>query len=127
ADLGPRDGRARVVNFWATWCPPCLAEIPLLTAWADAHPDVDVVFVSIDHPSVRTRGDAVLRERGLEGRRVLHLGAVDPSATLAAAVPGWSDSVPFTIVVSGSGERLATYSRGITGADLDAAFEGTAP
>lgn len=36
-----------IVNFWATWCPPCLKEIPLLIEIAEDHPD-DVVILGIN-------------------------------------------------------------------------------
>lgn len=49
-------GRVVVLNFWATWCGPCLAEIPTLQAFAEAHPDVEVVGVAVDEPGpVRAR------------------------------------------------------------------------
>jgi thiol-disulfide isomerase/thioredoxin len=35
----PAAGRASVVNFWATWCPPCRAEMPLLQQMADLYGD----------------------------------------------------------------------------------------
>jgi cytochrome c biogenesis protein CcmG, thiol:disulfide interchange protein DsbE len=59
-------GKVVLVNFWATWCPPCRVEMPALQAIADAHPaDSFVVLgLSVD----RGPADAVdrfLAERGI--------------------------------------------------------------
>ncbi len=39
-------GRPTVINLWATWCPPCLREMPVLEQAQAANPDVDIVFVN---------------------------------------------------------------------------------
>lgn len=45
------DGRPTLVNFWATWCKPCLREMPLLQSLAERYPDrLNVVGVAIDDP-----------------------------------------------------------------------------
>jgi thiol-disulfide isomerase/thioredoxin len=41
-------GRWVVVNFWATWCVPCIQEIPEIAAFARTHPDVVVIGVATD-------------------------------------------------------------------------------
>lgn len=41
-------GQALVVNFWATWCAPCLREIPMLKAFQEANPHVTVVGIAVD-------------------------------------------------------------------------------
>lgn len=41
-------GRWVIVNFWATWCVPCIQEIPEIAAFARAHPDVVVIGVATD-------------------------------------------------------------------------------
>ena len=41
-------GKALVLNFWATWCPPCVNEMPELEALSQAHPDVQFVGLAID-------------------------------------------------------------------------------
>ena len=41
-------GRWVVLNFWATWCVPCIQEIPEISAFRKAHGDVVVIGVAID-------------------------------------------------------------------------------
>jgi len=42
-------GRTVVLNFWATWCTPCVAELPELDRLAGSAPDLAVLVVSADH------------------------------------------------------------------------------
>jgi len=49
-------GSRVVVNYWASWCPPCIEEMPMLDAYAAAHADRGLVVIGIaedDPDSVR--------------------------------------------------------------------------
>jgi thiol-disulfide isomerase/thioredoxin len=50
--LADYKGRWVVVNFWATWCVPCIQEIPEIAAFAKARPDVVVLGVAMDAEDV---------------------------------------------------------------------------
>ncbi len=52
-DLAEHRGRVVVINYWATWCPPCRLETPGLVRFADAYKDrgVDMAGVSLDEDS----------------------------------------------------------------------------
>jgi len=46
--LGPQNGRWLWLNIWATWCKPCVEEMPRLASWQKKLPHVDLEFVSVD-------------------------------------------------------------------------------
>jgi thiol-disulfide isomerase/thioredoxin len=42
-------GRVTVVDFWASWCEPCVRSLPRLEAFARRHPEVQVITIALDH------------------------------------------------------------------------------
>jgi len=48
ANLTDYRGKWVVVNYWATWCPPCIVEMPELQAFHDAHAERDAVVIGIN-------------------------------------------------------------------------------
>ena len=122
------DGRPRLVNFWATWCGPCVAEMPDLTAFASAHQDVDVVLVNLDYPSL-TQSHVIpfVKRHHLSGVRLVQLDDPDPATAVAKAVQGWPYAIPFTVLLGADGQRIATWNSGISQEDVERAVARAKP
>lgn len=56
-DLAAMKGRVVVINFWATWCPPCIEELPSMQKlWDQAHAGgLDILAVNLGEPPDRIR------------------------------------------------------------------------
>ena len=56
-DLGAMRGKVVLVDFWATWCAPCLAEFPTLAKFYRKHraQGFEVIALSIDRPGTRPK------------------------------------------------------------------------
>jgi cytochrome c biogenesis protein CcmG/thiol:disulfide interchange protein DsbE len=74
-DLAQFKGHVVIVNFWATWCPPCIEELPSLLAMQRELPDVTVIAISQDE-------DAETYARFLVTNNVTLLTVRDPSARI---------------------------------------------
>jgi len=107
--VAPHRGRVLVVNFWATWCEPCRAELPSLArVWKEAKGSFDVVLVSAD--SLRLKDSvvpAVLDGLSLPFPCYIE-SSDDPQRFIDAVDPRWEGELPHTIVYDRTGRPAAT-------------------
>ena len=95
-------GRPLVVNFWATWCPPCIAELPLLDDFFQQNTAKgwQVVGLAVDKPAA---------VRSFLARTPLHfpIGIANEGGTnLARTLGNLSGGLPFTVVLGRDGRIL---------------------
>lgn len=110
AELKRPRAEPRVYNFWATWCGPCMAEMPALRRFGKENPEVTLVFVNVDLPSLRdTKVRATRKRMKLEPFEHLDLQDDDPAFALNQ-VEGWPNSLPVTLVVDRSGDRVHQFN-----------------
>ena len=102
-DVGALDGPA-VVNFWATWCEPCLRELPDFQRASEEFPDVR--FVGVDATGFGEDGESV---DFLTGLGVTYEQYVDRDGALSAELE--ITQMPATVVVDGEGE-VAWFRQG---------------
>ncbi|MEC8109256.1 MAG: TlpA disulfide reductase family protein [Pseudomonadota bacterium] len=97
-------GRPLLINFWATWCAPCIAEMSSLQKAAEQlHPDgIDVVLISVDRGGVN-KALPVLRANGVITPRL----GFDPKATLSREMG--VTGLPTSFLLSADQLRCAVY------------------
>ena len=89
-------GRVLVVNFWASWCGPCRAEQPALSAVARDYRDRGVVFIGVNVQDTRAAALAYTREF-----QVPYQSLFDRSAQIAARLP--AVALPTTFILDRDG------------------------
>jgi thiol-disulfide isomerase/thioredoxin len=95
-------GKLLLVNFWATWCPPCVEELPLLDYFYQENRDknIQIVGLAVDQPS---------KVRDWLQAKPLHfpVGMAGMGGTeLSNSLGNLAGSLPFTVVFSATGELL---------------------
>lgn len=113
--------RIRIYNFWATWCAPCVKEMPLFERYRQTHPEIELVFVSLDlnlDPDPAKVSRFVSRKK-LESEVVL-LDEADPNSWIDLIEKKWSGALPATLVVNPKNGKRIFNQRELKEGELDA-------
>jgi len=98
-------GRVVFLNFWATWCPPCVEEMPSMLALANRLAGDDFVMVAVTQDQDADTLVAFLRDAGFFGSDVLILQ--DPDGTLTQAYG--TELLPETYIIDRAGTLVARF------------------
>jgi len=93
--------KIQVVNFWATWCAPCVTELPILEKVNNDRQDVQVTLVSMDL-DLDPNPEKVYRfvSRKKIASKVLLLKEPDPNSWIAQVDTNWTGSLPATLIIN---------------------------
>jgi thiol-disulfide isomerase/thioredoxin len=109
-----------VLNFWATWCVPCVEELPEFEPFAAFLKDrkAQLIFISLDAPKTANATlTRFLKNKKVPGNIVV-LNAPDYNAWIDLVDPSWQGSIPATLFFRGSDKKHWFAERTITHSEL---------
>ena len=118
--LNKKDDKTYIINFWATWCKPCIEEMPYFERTLEEQKDnnVAMVLVSLDMPSMwKKRLEPFVKENGLKGEVVI---LDDPKMNdwIPKIDKDWQGGIPATLIYNK--DKRAFYPHGFTYEELKA-------
>jgi peroxiredoxin len=112
-----------LVNLWATWCGPCVAELPELVEINRMYRkrDFQLVTISMDKPEKREAALAVLKENHLSATN--YIPSFDDIDKLAEALDkDWPGAIPYTLLIAPGGKILYRKTGAIEPLDVKRAI-----
>ncbi|MDG1194616.1 MAG: redoxin domain-containing protein [Polaribacter sp.] len=110
--LEKNDGKTYIVNFWATWCAPCVKELPYFEKIKKEFDDknVEVLLVSLDFPKqVEKKLIPFINKRKLNSKVVL-LDDINEDVWIKSIDENWSGAIPATLIYNKNKRKFYEHS-----------------
>ena len=116
--LSSKTDKTLVVNFWATWCKPCIKELPYFEAAQTKYKeDIRVILVSLDFPEkLESQLIPFVNENAIHSQVVL-LDDPYENEWIPKVDSTWSGAIPATLIISGS--KKVFYEKSFTQEELE--------
>lgn len=113
------DGKTYVINFWATWCQPCIEEMPHFERVNSERSDnnVEVILVNLDMPNMwKTRLEPYVEKKGIQSQVVI-LDDPKQNDWIPKVSKEWGGGIPATLIYNT--DKRTFYERGFTYEELN--------
>ncbi|WP_299368188.1 TlpA disulfide reductase family protein [Winogradskyella sp.] len=121
--INKTDNKVHVVNFWATWCAPCIKELPYFEEVNQKYKDknVEVLLVSLDFPRQYDSKLKPFIEKNDIQSEVVALDDTDMNRWVALVNENWTGAIPATIIYNNKKRQF--YERSFTQKELETELE----
>lgn len=117
--LNTPSDKIQVINFWATWCAPCVKELPLFEKLQEERPDqVKVILINLDFADKLDRVNSFVTRKKMKAE-VLLLDEIDYNTWIDKVDNEWSGAIPATLVVNTRTGRRKFVEKELAEGDLE--------
>ena len=113
--LSDHRGKWVVINFWATWCGPCMIEIPELMRFHERHKDDDAIVIGVNFEDIETDALKKFIDEMAINYLVVRTGPGDAPIVPFEPLKG----LPSTFFVDPNGAYVASHVGPVTGEAID--------
>jgi thiol-disulfide isomerase/thioredoxin len=118
-----------VINFWATWCGPCVKELPYFDQLNAVYSDepLRVILLSLDFPSrLKTTVIPFVKKKGIQSE-VHVLNEKNMDAFIKRVSETWSGAIPATLIVNAKTGKYQFYEAELTYEELESYYQQIKP
>ncbi len=112
-----------VINFWATWCGPCVNELKWLEKTVDKYKDVKVLLVSLDYGEDYPKGIADFAKSHGYKSPIFWLNETDANYFCAKIDKKWQGTIPVTLMINNTKKYRQFYDEQLPEGQLKRALD----
>lgn len=119
-ELAKKDfaGEPLILNFWTSWCPPCIEEMPELQKFSSEHPDLKLIGVNLTKEEFSKKNVSDF----IKEHQVTFPIALDEEGRLQETFNIFT--IPITVMITADGRIYETFFGPVTAAQLEKSLDG---
>ena len=95
-----KSDKIQVINFWATWCAPCVHELPYFQNLEEKNdPSVEITLINLDYADKLYKVNAFIKNNKITST-VLLLDEIDYNSWIDKVDPSWGGAIPGTLFIN---------------------------
>lgn len=120
--VNPKDDAIYVINFWATWCRPCIKELPYFERLQKkyANQNVKVILVAVEDSEQKVK---IFTKKKKIQSKVLLLDESKSDVWIPVVDKDWDGAIPVTLFINGKSKKREFHMGDMTEADLNKKVE----
>ena len=118
------NGKIKLVNFWATWCRPCVAELPQFEYLANKYGrnQIEIILVSFDFvEELENKVIPFIKKKNINSEVVL-LDETDYNAFIDKIDASWSGAIPATLILDYRNDKRKFFEKEFKEGELEKAY-----
>jgi thiol-disulfide isomerase/thioredoxin len=114
-----KSDKVQVINFWATWCAPCIKELPYFESLNTAKSvQVNITLISLDFADKLDKVNAFVKRKEITSK-VLLLDEIDYNTWIDKVDKSWSGAIPATLIINSTTGKRKFVEKELQEGDLE--------